>query len=100
MNINNFKVSPTETPDTTTHVEYKRFDSELMKKFQPGSKFYFKNRQDLIGKINRIEDGKIIIEIMGETYSFPPQDFENFFSLLPDNGPVHWYQKVRRMTGK
>lgn len=93
MNINDYVGSPLNS-EKQTRVEYVRDDFGLESRYPVQSYVSIKGRRDLMGKIDRFEDGKIIVKIFNEVYSVPPQDFDSIFFMHPKE-ELGWYRKTK-----
>ena len=68
---------------------------DIEKRFHPNTNVSLKGRQDFVGKIDRLEEGKVIVKILGETYSVPPQEFDSLFHMHEPDSPENWYSKLK-----
>lgn len=92
MNINDYDINYVDQEDYKT-MKYNSPDIDLDNKYIPNSVVSIKGRQDIRGKIDRIEENNIIVKIMGETYRFTPTEFDNLFYIHPAKSPQNWYAK-------
>ena len=94
MNLSDYEI-PVEEKDTTTRREYQDLSSMYDGRYPEGSTISMKGRPDAVGRIDRIEDSKLIVKIFDETYSIPPERFESLFFVHPNNSPENWYSKMK-----
>lgn len=93
MNINDYEIQPPEE-DNNTYVERRKEDYDLADRYPLDSTVSIKGRRDFEGRIDRIEDGHVIVKIFNETYSVPPRAFDSIFFVQPKR-KVSWYEKLK-----
>jgi len=100
MNLNEYDSNIIEEPETGAAVEYVRPDVGIENRYVPDSVVSIKGRQDIRGKIDRIDGKNVIVKIMGETYSVPPSQFDSLFFVHPHKSPENWYAKKSLSWGE
>lgn len=93
MNIQDYEIIPPEE-DRNTYVSRVREDFDLPDRYPAESTVSIKGRRDFTGRIDRLEDGEVIVKIFGETYSLPPRAFDSIFHLHPKQKKT-WYEKLK-----
>ena len=94
MNINDYDINYVEE-ETYRTVDHERPNMGIEEKYIPNSVLSIKGRQDIRGRIDRIEGEEIVVKIMGETYRLPPDKFDSIFYVHPSKSPENWYAKSR-----
>jgi len=93
MNINDYEIQPPEE-DRNTYVEYRREDYDFADRYPVDSSVSIKGRRDFEGRIDRLEEGNVVVKIFNQTYSVPPRAFDSIFYIHPQR-KTSWYEKLK-----
>jgi hypothetical protein len=80
--------------DERSLVEVERKSFDRLSRYTPDSTVSLKSRPDVVGRIKRIEDDNLVVTIFEETYSIPPENFEQLFFVREENSPENWYTRI------
>ena len=93
MNIYDYDVE-IDAPKDENVMEYKEMDSGLSREgYEIDSQVSLKNRPDFVGRIDRIENSKVVLKMFDETYAIPFNDFDRLFFVQNNKSPQKWHAR-------